>query len=64
MAKNFMKMGPMGPTPITFSFEAGDALVAFGDSHAINVRGHNLCWHAHLATWFNATAAKELPACR
>jgi hypothetical protein len=30
VAENSMKMGPMRPTPTTYSFEAGDALVAFG----------------------------------
>jgi endo-1,4-beta-xylanase len=59
VAENSMKMGPMRPTPTTFSFEAGDALVAFGDAHGIKVRGHNLCWHAQLPTWFNATATKD-----
>ncbi len=59
VAENSMKMGPMRPTPTTYSFEGGDALVAFGDAHGIRVRGHNLNWHAQLPTWFNATATKD-----
>ena len=59
VAENSMKMGPMRPTPTTYSFEAGDALVAFGNAHGIKVRGHNLNWHAQLPTWFNATATKD-----
>jgi endo-1,4-beta-xylanase len=59
VAENSMKMGPMRPTPTTYSFEGGDALVAFGNSHGIKVRGHNLNWHAQLPTWFNATATKD-----
>jgi len=59
VAENSMKMGPMRPTPTTYSFEAGDALVAFGQAHGIKVRGHNLNWHAQLPTWFNATATKD-----
>ena len=59
VAENSMKMGPMRPTPDTFSFEAGDALVAFGDAHGIKVRGHNLCWHSQLPTWFNSVATKD-----
>jgi endo-1,4-beta-xylanase len=47
VAENSMKGGPMRPAPDKFSFEAGDALVAFGDAHGIKVRGHNLCWHAN-----------------
>jgi len=59
VAENSMKMGPMRPTPATFSFEAGDALVAFGDAHGIKVRGHNLCWHSQLPAWFNSVATKD-----
>ena len=59
VAENSMKMGPMRPTPDTFSFEAGDALVAFGDAHGIKVRGHNLCWHSQLPAWFNSVATKD-----
>lgn len=58
VAENSMKMGPMRPTPTTYSFEGGDALVAFGEAHGIKVRGHNLNWHAQLPRWFNATATK------
>jgi endo-1,4-beta-xylanase len=59
VAENSMKVGPMRPTPTTYSFEAGDALVAFGDAHGIKVRGHNLCWHAQLPTWFNSYVTTE-----
>ena len=59
VAENSMKVGPMRPTPTTYSFEAGDALVAFGDAHGIKVRGHNLCWHAQLPTWFNSYVTKD-----
>jgi endo-1,4-beta-xylanase len=59
VAENSMKVGPMRPTPTTFSFEPGDALVAFGDAHGIKVRGHNLCWHAQLPTWFNSYVTTE-----
>lgn len=59
VAENSMKVGPMRPTPTTYSFEAGDALVAFGDAHGIKIRGHNLCWHAQLPTWFNSYATKD-----
>jgi|SRR5665213_1102786 len=59
VAENSMKVGPMRPTPTTYSFDAGDALVAFGDAHGIKVRGHNLCWHAQLPTWFNSYVTKD-----
>lgn len=59
VAENSMKWGPMRPTPTTYSFEAGDALVAFGEAHGIKVRGHNLCWHSQLPTWFNSYVTKD-----
>jgi endo-1,4-beta-xylanase len=59
VAENSMKVGPMRPTPNTYSFDAGDALVAFGDAHGIKVRGHNLCWHSQLPTWFNSYVTKD-----
>jgi len=59
VAENSMKVGPMRPRPTAYSFEAGDALVAFGDAHGIKVRGHNLCWHAQLPTWFNSYVTKD-----
>ena len=59
VAENSMKVGPMRPTPTTYSFDAGDALVAFGNAHGIKVRGHNLCWHAQLPTWFNSYVTKD-----
>jgi len=59
VAENSMKVGPMRPRPTAYSFEAGDALVAFGQANGIKVRGHNLCWHAQLPTWFNSYVTKD-----
>ena len=59
VAENAMKWGPLRPTPDTFFFTDADALVAFAAEHKMKVRGHNLCWHSQLPTWFNSTATKE-----
>ena len=59
VAENAMKWGPLRPTPTTFFFTDADALVAFAIKHKMKVRGHNLCWHSQLPTWFNSTATKE-----
>jgi endo-1,4-beta-xylanase len=64
VAENAMKWGPLRPTIDTYRFEDADALVAFAEQNRMKVRGHNLCWHRQLPTWFAAQAdtanAREL----
>jgi len=43
--ENELKMPSIQPTPGTFTFERGDALVAFAQQHDLAVRGHCLLWH-------------------
>jgi endo-1,4-beta-xylanase len=43
--ENELKMPFIQPTPGTFNFERGDALVEFAARHEIAVRGHCLLWH-------------------
>ncbi|HVC99140.1 MAG TPA: endo-1,4-beta-xylanase [Pirellulales bacterium] len=59
VAENAMKWGPLRPTPDTFFFTDADALMAFAAEHKMKVRGHNLCWHSQLPTWFASTVTKE-----
>ena len=56
VAENAMKWGPLRPTIDTYSFEQADALVAYAEKNHMKVRGHNLCWHRQLPTWFKAEA--------
>ena len=56
VAENAMKWSPLRPTINTYEFEQADALIAFAERHRIKVRGHNLCWHRQLPTWFEAEA--------
>ena len=56
VAENAMKWGPLRPTQETWNFAGADRLVAFAEAHHMKVRGHNLCWHRQLPTWFAAEA--------
>jgi endo-1,4-beta-xylanase len=56
VAENAMKWGRLRPTIDTYEFEQADKLIAFAEKHRIKVRGHNLCWHRQLPTWFEAEA--------
>ena len=59
VAENSMKWQTLRPAPDKFSFEEGDALVAFAERNQIKVRGHNLVWHEALPGWFPSTVTKE-----
>ena len=59
VAENAMKWGPLRPTSTTYDFTEPDKLVAFAESNRIKVRGHNLCWHRQLPTWFAAEATPQ-----
>ena len=59
VAERSMKWGPLRPTPNTFDFAAADKLMAFAAEHKMQVRGHNLCWHQALPSWFASTVNKQ-----
>jgi len=56
VAENVMKWGPLRPTSTTFNFDPADALVAFAERNRMKIRGHNLCWHRQLPSWFSSVA--------
>ncbi len=56
VAENVMKWGPLRPTPTTYNFDPADALVAFAERNRMKIRGHNLCWHRQLPSWFATVA--------
>jgi endo-1,4-beta-xylanase len=58
VAENVMKWGPLRPTPTTYNFDPADALVAFAERNHMKIRGHNLCWHRQLPTWFASVAPR------
>src|SRR6202051_3919150 len=49
--ENALKFNATNPQPGVFTFEQGDALVAFARAHGMVVRGHNLIWHRALPNW-------------
>jgi endo-1,4-beta-xylanase len=56
VAENSMKWGRLRPSIDTYNFDEADALLAFAETNHLKVRGHNLCWHRQLPTWFAAEA--------
>jgi endo-1,4-beta-xylanase len=61
--ENEMKWSVTEPEPNSFSFGAGDAMVAFAQQNAMKVKGHTLVWHQQLPTWVsNLTDPNQLRA--
>lgn len=50
---NEMKFDAIHPKPESYDFAGADALVAFAQTHAMRVRGHNLVWHQSLPDWIS-----------
>jgi endo-1,4-beta-xylanase len=59
VAENAMKWSALRPTADQFDFTQGDRLLHFADLMGQRVRGHNLCWHEALPSWFQSTATKQ-----
>ena len=60
--ENEMKWVNVEPSPGQFSFQAGDALVAFAEQNGMRVRGHTLVWHQQLAPWVAGLSGEALHA--
>ncbi len=50
--ENDMKIGPIHPQPDTFNWEPADRIVAFARENGLKVRGHTLCWHNQVPSWW------------
>ncbi|MFT4115066.1 endo-1,4-beta-xylanase, partial [Silvibacterium sp.] len=59
VAENAMKWQALRPAPDKFDFRSADELVDFAAAHGQKVRGHNLCWHESLPSWFAGTVTKD-----
>jgi endo-1,4-beta-xylanase len=59
VAENAMKWAALRPTPNTFDFTLADRLMRFAVLAGQQVRGHNLCWHEGLPSWFQASVTKN-----
>jgi endo-1,4-beta-xylanase len=52
VCENAMKFGNIMTGPTTFNYTGADAIVNFGVSHSMYVRGHTFIWHKQAPTWF------------
>ncbi len=59
VAENAMKWGALRPSPTRFDFSQADRLMHFARLTLKHVRGHNLCWHESLPSWFSLTATRQ-----
>lgn len=59
VAENAMKWSSLRPTPAGYNFTESDRLFAFALVGGQQVRGHNLCWHEQLPSWFGSVATAE-----
>lgn len=57
--ENALKWQALRPAPDKFDFHGADTIMAFAQAHDQRVRGHNLCWHEALPSWFAATVTKD-----
>ena len=47
------KMGVLRPTDSAIDFAPADRLVAFADTHKLDIRGHTLIWNDYLPDWIH-----------
>lgn len=59
VAENAMKWAPLRPSITAYNFAEADRFLAFAEANGIKVRGHNLCWHRQLPSWFQAQATSS-----
>ncbi|MEU9076353.1 endo-1,4-beta-xylanase [Kitasatospora sp. NPDC048538] len=59
---NEMKWETVEPSPGGFDFGPGDRIVAFGQAHAMKLRGHTLVWHSQLPAWMNNLPGSQVQA--
>lgn len=54
-----LKWAALRPAPDQFDFRGADDVVAFARNHQQKVRGHCLCWHEALPSWFSQVVTKQ-----
>jgi endo-1,4-beta-xylanase len=59
VAENAMKWAALRPAPDKFDYRGADEILAFASQHGQKVRGHNLCWHESIPSWFAGTVTKQ-----
>jgi endo-1,4-beta-xylanase len=63
--ENAMKMGPIHPKENEYYWKDADSIAAFAKRHGLKLRGHTLCWHNQMPSWFfkdsaGKTVSKEI----
>lgn len=51
-AENSMKMAPIHPAEDRYNWADADTIVSFAQRNRIKLRGHTLCWHNQMPSWF------------
>ena len=59
VAENAMKWAALRPAADKFDFRGADEILTFAGEHGQKVRGHNLCWHESIPSWFEGTVTKD-----
>jgi endo-1,4-beta-xylanase len=59
VAENAMKWSSLRPAVDAYNFDPADKIFHFAAQVGQQVRGHNLCWHEQLPSWFASTATKD-----
>lgn len=59
VAENAMKWFALRPAADRFDFSKADRMMGFALLTGKVVRGHNLCWHEGLPSWFTKTVNKD-----
>lgn len=54
-----MKWNVMRPTSTTYNFSDADFMINFARQNGLAVRGHTLCWHLALPSWFATTVNRS-----
>lgn len=59
VSENDMKWQNIHPKPDDYDFARADALLSFATEHGQKLRGHNLCWHNQMPSWFAQLATAQ-----
>ncbi len=56
VAENAMKWEALRPAPGQFEFSRANVIAEFAQANKMKLRGHTLCWHRGLPSWFEKIA--------